>query len=188
MSAPSIIRRQPVGRRSIGFQLEVPAGLELDDGEVLTCREMRQDGRVAGELAISVLIESLIIDRDGVLSERACQALAGEAAIPGGATAVAVALPGASGFRAAAVTRGPLPYIYVFALAPNDFGVDGGVVITVRGATPDWTAAEHMLRTLRLVTRSGRLATETDTDDRDASIFPSFPSFPSFPIVDPPHD
>jgi hypothetical protein len=57
-----------------------------------------------------------------------------------------------------------LPYRYVFAIAPDEV-VDGGVLITIRCASPDWPAADHMLRSLRVLTRNGRVATHAEFDD-----------------------
>lgn len=173
-----VVRRQPQGRRTVGFQLEVPGEVnEVEDGPALMCRELRQDGRLVGELEVSVFSAALIIDRDGLLAERACTALAQEAAVPGGPVAVAVALPGASGFRASAVRRTDVPYVYVFALAPTDFGMDGGIMVTVRSVGPDWAAGDHMLRTLRIVTPGGRLASNHEVSDE-----------PIFPVVKPTRD
>lgn len=149
----------------LGFQLEVPREIELLDGATLTCREVLQGGRLLGELEISLFAAALVIDRDGILAEKACEVLAAEATVRGGPTAVAVALPGASGYRADAVLNAALPYRYVFAIAPSDLGVDGGVAIVVRCVSPDWLAADHMLRSLRILTRTGRIATQAEVDD-----------------------
>jgi hypothetical protein len=161
----------------IGFQLEVPGEVELREGPVLKCREVLQGGRTLGEIEISVFAAALVIDRDGILSEKAREVLSREAMVRGGPTAVAVTLPGASGFRADAVQNTPLPYRYVFAIAPPDLGVDGGILITIRCASPDWQAADHMLRTLRVLTRNGRVATSDGTDDA-----------PILPVVTPRRD
>ena len=149
----------------IGFQLEVPGEVELRDGPTLMCREVLQGGRTRGELEISLFAAALVIDRDGILAEKACDVLAREATVRGGPTAVAVALPGASGYRASAVIGAPLPYRYAFAIAPPDLGVDGGVAVVVRCASPDWPAGDHMLRSLRILTRTGRIATQAEVDD-----------------------
>ena len=149
----------------IGFQLEVPGEVALSEGSTLRCREVLRDGRTRGELEISLFTAALVIDREGILAEKACEVLAREAAVRGGPTAVAVALPGASGYRADAVVNATLPYRYAFAIAPPDLGVDGGVAIVVRCASPDWPAADHMLRSLRILTRTGRIATQDDVDD-----------------------
>jgi hypothetical protein len=172
MSAPSIIRQEPRGRPAVGFQLEVPGEVEVEDEPtnepaneaVIVCRERRPDGRLVGELEARVFAGAMIIDRDGILAEKASEVLGGETQRMGEA-AVAVVLPGASGFRAEAVVRTMLPYIYVFAVAAADGVVDGGVVVTIRSAAPDWPAAEHMLRSLRILTRTGRIATNYDAQD-----------------------
>jgi hypothetical protein len=151
-------RRPPRGRPSIGFQLEVPREVEVREGSVLLCREVREDGRVRGELEVSVFAAALIIDRDGLLAEKAREGIDRETRGHGDAVAVAVSLPGASGFlaeAAAAVRDTPLPYVSVFAVAPHDLGVDGGVLVTIRTARPEWPAAEHMLHSLRVLTRHG---------------------------------
>lgn len=146
-----LYRRPPRGRPAIGFQLEAPTAIELRDGAVLHCREVRDDGRVIGELEATVFPAALIIDRDGILAEKAEQ-------VAGASPAVPVRLAGASGYRAEATQGTALPYVYVFAMAPEAEGVDGGVLVTVRSARPEWPAGDHMLRTLRLVTRRGVVA------------------------------
>ena len=165
MSAPRSYRRAPRGRPSIGFQLEVPPELELRDGAELQGREVRQDGRVVGELTISLFAAALVIDRDGILAEQAVEGLSRLTTLHRPPVAEPVALPGANGFRSAAVHSGPLPYLYVFAIAPPDLGVDGGVLIAIRAASPDWAAADQVLRSLRVLTRNGRVATNIDADD-----------------------
>src|SRR6476469_9340179 len=117
-------RQPPRGRPSIGFLIEAPDAVELDPAEAsLRCSERRPDGRTVGELEVVVVAAALIIDRDGILEEKARDQL-------GGTAAVRVHLPGASGFRADAVQNSPLPYVYVFAIAPHDLGVDGGLMVT----------------------------------------------------------
>jgi hypothetical protein len=149
----------------IGFQLEVPREVELREGATLKCREVLQGGRTLGELEVSVFGAALVIDRDGILAEKAREVLGREATVRGGPTAVPVMLPGGAGFRADAVTNTALPYRFVFAIAPADLGVDGGILVVIRCASPDWPAADHMLRSLRLLTRSGRIAAQDDVDD-----------------------
>jgi hypothetical protein len=158
----------------IGFQLEVPREVELREGVTLKCREVLQGGRTLGELEISVFGAALVIDRDGILAEKACEVLGREATVRGGPSAVAVTLPGGTGFRADAVTNTTLPYRYVFTLAPSDLGVDGGILIVIRCASPDWPAADHMLRSLRVLGRTGRMATPEIEDGiaLDAPLLP----------------
>jgi hypothetical protein len=178
MSQSRTYRREPRGRPALGFVLDAPREVELCEGSIVRCSEMRQDGKAVGELEVSVFAAALIIDRDGILAEKASETLRGLATLPRGAAPVAVKLPGASGYRVAAVQgQQPLPYFYVFALAPDDLGVDGGVLVTIRAASPDWPAADHILRSLRILTRNGRVATSTDVDDA-----------PLLPIVGPLRD
>jgi len=177
VSQSQTIRRLPNGRPAIGFQVEVPHEVELREGSTLRCRELRQDGRVVGELEVGVFAAALVIDRDGILAEKAREVMDQLASVRGGATSFAVTLPGASGFRSDAVDQAALPYAYVFAIAPPDLGVDGGVLVTIRSASPDWTAADHMLRSLRILTRSGRVATNYEVDDG-----------PILPVVTPTRD
>lgn len=149
--------RQPPSRTAIGFELTPPGELELvkDDRGVAYC-ERREDGRPIGELEIGVFSAALIIDRDGVLRAKASEESGGMPATP-------VKLPGASGYRAEAVGPAPLPYLYVFAMAPKDLGVSSGVLVTVRSARPDWPAAEALLRSLRILTRNGVVAANDDS-------------------------
>jgi hypothetical protein len=161
MAVPSTYRRPPRGQPLIGFQLEAPCEVELRDGAVLQCREVQQDGREVGELEIRVFAAALIIDRDGLLAKAACDELERRASPPHGAIAVPVQLTGVSGYRAEAVDRTALPYVYVFAMAPLE-GIDGGVLVTVRSAQPDWPAADHMLGSLRILTRHGVAAANDD--------------------------
>lgn len=147
--SPSASRQR--GLPLIGFEVSAPESLVVEPVAVgpvvLRCAERRDDGRPIGELEVAVFAAALIIDRDGLLEAKASQE-------SGGAPAVRVELPGASGYRAEAVGTSPLPYVYVFAMAPPT-GVDGGVLVTVRAAKPDWPAAEAVLRSMRLLTRSG---------------------------------
>ena len=152
MAVPTY-RRVPRGRPMLGFQLETPPAIALRDGAVLTCSEV-EHGRPIGELEVSVFAAALIIDRDGTLAQKACAAIEREVPLPNGATAMPVELAGASGYRAEAVHGHALPYRYAIAMAPPD-GIDGGVLVTVRAARPEWPAADHMLQSLRLVTRHG---------------------------------
>ena len=164
MSLYRTYRREPRGRPAIGFQLEAAREMELRDASVFACREVRQDGRTIGEIEIRVFGAALIIDRDGILEEQACAAIR-QLGVSAGATAIAVNLPGAGGFRTTGVVSGPLPYLHVFALAAYDLGVDGGLLVTLRCASPDWAAADHILRSLRIITRSGLAAIHEDSDD-----------------------
>lgn len=147
------------GLPSIGFEI-VPGDLEVtpEAGPALVkCCERRDDGRPLGELEVTVFSAALVIDRDGILEAKASDHT-------GGAPAVPVSLPGASGYRAEARGDATLPYRYVFAIAPHDLAIDGGLLVTVRCATPDWPAADAILRSLRILTRAGT-APANDTDD-----------------------
>ncbi|HET9626014.1 MAG TPA: hypothetical protein VFP84_31855 [Kofleriaceae bacterium] len=167
MATSTMYRRRSRGRPALGFQMEVPDALELHDGAVVTCREVRGDGRVVGELEIAVFAAALLIDRDGILAEKARATLGVRSA----GDPIAVRLPGASGFRTEAVASTRLPYVYAFALAPSDLGVDGGLAITVRSARPDWPAAEQLLGSLRLLRRNGTVDDSAD-DEPAAPLLP----------------
>ena len=138
--------------------MTAPGAVELPPGngaQIVRCCERRPDGKTVGELEVSVFAAPLLIDRDGILEERA-RDVAETAAQHAVSGTFAVELPGASGYRADVEVRGrvPLPYVHVFAMAPPD-GVDGGLLITVRSAVPEWRAAEAMLGSLKLLTRHG---------------------------------
>jgi hypothetical protein len=105
-----------------------------------------------------------VIDRDGFLEEKV-SAVAGEVAEQGARVlpAIPVSLPGASGYRAdVELARRPLPYVYVFAIASHDLGIDGGLLVTVRCASPEWAAADAILKSLRFL---GRGASANDSGD-----------------------
>lgn len=167
------------GLPSIGLEMTAPGGVELtpvgSGASVVRCCERREDGRTVGELEVSMFSAALIIDRDGILEEKARQVA--EAGDPAGRVegTVAVSLPGASGYRAdVAPTRSALPYVYVFAMAPHDLGVDGGIVVTVRSAQPDWPAAEAILGSLRFLTRHGNAPPAND-DNSHGPLLPIAP-------------
>jgi hypothetical protein len=105
-----------------------------------------RDGKVFGELEVEVFAAALIIDRDGILETMASSATH--------TPAVAFDLPNASGYRAEAVKKGELPYLQVLAIALDD-AIDGGVLVTIRCAQPEWPAAEALLRSLQILTRHG---------------------------------
>ncbi len=141
--------RQLPGRPAIGYV--ITTDLEVSHGKTLRCCEHR-DGKLIGELSIEVFAAPLIIDRDGILETKASE--------PTGSAAVAFALPGVTGYRAETIDRGgPLPHRHVLAIAPED-GVDGGLLITMRCAAPEWPRADELLRSLRLLTRGGRAAND----------------------------
>lgn len=157
------------GLASIGFEL-VPGDLEVTPvpaGEtLLRCTEKRDDGRPVGEIEVTVFQAALVIDRDGILEAKASDSTNGAHAVP-------VVLPGASGYFAETRGDAQLPYRYVFAIAPHDLAIDGGVLVTVRSAAPDWPAAERLLQSLRIITRHG-VAPANDVAG-DAPILPLVP-------------
>ena len=142
-------RQLPTASRRIGFEIETPSEVEVRPGEVVRCREQR-DGKTIGELAVSVFHAALIID-----------------------PAVPVSLPGVSGFRAElevvrpmGTAQAALPYVYVFAMAPRDLALDGGLVVTVRCASPQWAAADSILRSLKILSRGGKPAANDGDESR----------------------
>ncbi len=166
--APTASRQR--GLPSIGFEMTAPDEVEMTPvgtgAAILRCRELRADGKTVGELEVEVFSAALIIDRDGILEEKA-RDVAQDAAHTAVSATCAVALPGATGYRADVELRGavrpPLPYVHVFAFAPPD-GIDGGVLVTVRSATPDWPAAEAILGSLRILTRHGTAPANDDSE------------------------
>jgi hypothetical protein len=164
---PANVSRQR-GLPSIGFEIVAPGEVELtpiDKGNALVrCCERRADGKTIGELEVAMFAAPLIIDRDGILEEKA-RDVAQDAARAAVSATVAVSLPGASGYRADVELRGQvrsaLPYVHVFAMAPPD-GIDGGMLITVRSATPDWPAADAILGSFKILTRHGTAPANDD--------------------------
>jgi hypothetical protein len=165
-------RQLPTASRRIGFEIETPSEVDVRPGEVVRVREQR-DGKTVGELEVSVFHAALVIDRDGILEEKVA-AVIESAREPGARVlpAMPMSLPGASGYRADAEVRVPmgaprpeLPYTYVFALAPHDLALDGGLVVIVRCASPEWPAADAILRSLKILSRGGKPAAN-DADAR----------------------
>jgi hypothetical protein len=161
-------RQLPTASRRIGFEIETPSEVEVQPGDVVKCSE-RRDGQMIGELEVSVFHAALVIDRDGILEEKAASVIE-RSREPGArvSPAMPVSLPGASGFRAdlevvrpMGVARAALPYVYVFAMAPHDLALDGGLVVTVRSASPDWPAADAILQSLRILARGGKTANDS---------------------------
>jgi hypothetical protein len=130
------------GLPSIGF--EIVTELEQVPGKAMRFSE-RRDGKLVGELEVEVFAAALIIDRDGILETMASSATH-TAAVP-------LSLGSASGYRAEAVKKGELPYLHVLALA-LDAAIDGGVLVTMRCAQPEWPAAEALLGSLRILART----------------------------------
>src|SRR5437870_798997 len=133
------------GLPAIGLELTSPHGVELTPvpagDAVVRCCQRSPDGKPVGELEVSMFKAALIIDRDGILEEKA-RAVAETCATSGDvAGTVAISLPGASGYRADVEPKrnsSGLPYVHVFAMAPHDLGIDGGIVVVVRSAEPEW--------------------------------------------------
>lgn len=158
-------RQLPTTSRRIGFELDAPAGMSVE----ATRAGARVRG-MTGELEVEIFQAALVIDRDGILEERIQQAVDAAVASDFGARVlqtVPIELPGASGYRADIEMTRPLgtarpdrPYLLIFAVAPLDLGIDGGVVVRVRSTTPDWEAAAHILSSLRILTRRGATANE----------------------------
>ncbi len=165
--APTASRQR--GLPSIGFEMTAPGEVELTQigkgPSVIRCCERRSDGKTVGELEVAMFSAALIIDREGILADKA-RDVAQNAAHAAVSATVAVSLPGATGYRAdvelRGVSRPQLPYVHVFAFAPPD-GIDGGVLVTVRSATPDWPAAEAILGSLKILSRHGT-APANDSD------------------------
>jgi len=159
-----------MGYRRISYEVAPPSDVEVvRAGETTRCRQ-QQGGATIGELEITLFKAALVIDRDGILEEKACSVAGGVA--PDGAHvsgAVPVSLPGASGYRADVepprATPAPLPYVHVFAIASHDLGVDGGVIVTVRMAAPEWPAAESIMKSLRILGRRSKTANDVAPDD-----------------------
>jgi hypothetical protein len=129
------------GLPPIGFSIVTE--LEQVPGRMMHFTE-RRDGKLVGELEVEVFAAALIIDRDGILETMASSATS--------TPAVAFELPGASGYRAETVKQAELPYLHVLAVA-LDGAIDGGVIVTMRCAQPEWPAAEALLRSLKILTR-----------------------------------
>jgi hypothetical protein len=67
----------------------------------------------------------------------------------------------ASGYRVDVELPGaPQPHVMLLALAPDDLGVDGGVLVRVLGETAEWPEAEAIVASLRLLTRRSTTANE----------------------------
>ena len=164
-------RQPPTTARRIVFEIDPPREVTVQPhGTVVRCRLQAAGGAPIGELELEVFHAALVIDRDGILEEKVQAAIA-QAAAPGAQVLqpVPIELAGASGFRAdagparaigAADPRSPLPYVHVLAIAPDDLGVDGGLLITVRSASPTWPAAEKIVQSLRILSRRSTSAND----------------------------
>jgi hypothetical protein len=139
---------------------DLPAGPGHEAGAVVFAEEIGPTGRRVGTIEIALFSASLIIDRAGVLHEKARgaaeTALArgrllgeGEVELDGGA----------SGYRIDALLqvdeegrgRPDCPYASWFALASEDSVTRGAVFAVVRSAVPDWPAASALLASLEIV-------------------------------------
>lgn len=152
---PQVARQR--GLPAIGFEI-LPGDLVVStepSGVGTRFIERGGDGNVVGELEVTVFAAALVIDADGALEEMASTACGGAAAEP-------VALPGATGYRAAGRDKSALPCRNVFALAPHDLAVGGGLLVTIRTASPGWPAADALLRSLRILTRRGAAPVNDD--------------------------
>jgi len=158
-------RQLPTVSRRIGFELT-----PLEDMTVESTKAGARVKGAAGELEVEVFQAALVIDRDGILEEKLQSAINAVLASDFGARVlqtIPIELPGASGYRADVELVRPMgavrperPYMIVFAVAPLDFGIDGGVIVRVRSATRDWEPAQHVLHSLRILTRRGATANE----------------------------
>jgi len=145
----------------LSLELEAPTGVELlpVSPDVVRLREQRPDGAPLGELEVSTFKAQLLIDRDGILEDKA-RALA-EAAAPDAKvdSCNPVTLGGVSGYRVEAYIRArerpALPYIHVLVLAPDDVRFNGGLVITARSARLEWAAGDAIIASLKLLGRRG---------------------------------
>lgn len=158
-------RQPPTTSRRIGFELEPP--------EDMTVEPTKTGARVrgpAGEIEVEVFAAALVIDRDGILQEKLQNAIDAVLASDFGARVletIPIELTGASGYRAdielvrpMGVARPQRPYVLVFAIAPLDFGIDGGVIVRVRSVSAEWNAVDHILHSMRILTRRGNTANE----------------------------
>jgi hypothetical protein len=165
-------RQPPTTARRIGFEIDPPADVTVQPhGATVRCREARADGATVGELVVEVFHAALVIDRDGILEEKVQAAIA-LAAPPDSQVlqTIPIELHGASGFRAdvgpaRSVASGgtahtALPYVHVLAIAPDDLGVDGGLLVTVRSASPEWPAADKIVASLRILSRRSTQAND----------------------------
>ena len=145
--------------QTLSLELEAPTGVELVpvSPEIVRARERRVDGAPIGELEVSTFTASLLIDRDGVLEEKA--RMLAETAAPNAVvdSCDPVSLASISGYRVEAYVRArerpPLPYIHVLVVAPDDLRINGGVVITARSQRLDWAAGDAIIASLKILGR-----------------------------------
>jgi hypothetical protein len=159
-------RQLPTTLRRIGFELDAPTDMTVEPTKSGGARVQGP----AGEIDIEVFQAALVIDRDGILEEKIRTAVDAVVAAEPGARVletIPVELAGASGYRCdvelmrpPGTPRPERPYVLVFALAPSDLGVDGGVLVSVRCATAEWPVTDHILASLRILTRRSATANE----------------------------
>lgn len=152
--------------QTLSLELDAPNGVELVpvSPDVVRMREQQSNGAPIGELEVSTFTDSLIIDRDGVLEDKArtlAQAAAPAARID---SCNPVTLAGVSGYRAEAsvrsINRPALPYIHVFVLAPDNTRINGGIAIMVRTARLEWAAGDAIIASLKVLGRGRGAANE----------------------------
>lgn len=169
MTTARRFRQLPSPGKAIGFELQTPSNVDVQTNErgdtLVRCRQ-DDAGKPVGELEVATFQAPLVIDRDGVLEQKASTA-ADDAAGAGARVSapVPIELPGASGYRADVAPARPgasvqLPYVQVFAVASNDYGVQGGLIVTVRSAAPEWPAADAILQSLKILGRRSRTAND----------------------------
>jgi hypothetical protein len=146
----------------VGFFLEVPDGVIVErplagDPRVRAV-ERRADGRIAGDLDVTVFWPDLIMDRDGVLREAVSRAAAtllagrlGHADVP-----AEIELGCGLSWRADVVMRrdehggkASLPYQSVLAVGHPDVRIPAALFVTIRSAADDWRAGHELLDSLR---------------------------------------
>ncbi len=143
--------------QTLSVEVDAPAGVELVpiSPDLLRASERRVDGAPIGELDLSTFRASLLIDREGVLEEKAL--LLAESVSPNASvdSCNPVSLEGSSGYRVEAYIRqrerAPLPYIHVLVVAPEDVRINGGVVIVARSQRLDWEAGDAIMASLKVL-------------------------------------
>lgn len=145
----------------LSLELEAPTGVELVPitPDLVRASERRPDGAPIGELEVTTFKAALLIDRDGILADKArtlAEAAAPQAMVD---SCDPITLGGISGYRASAYVRGKdrpaLPYIHVVVLAPDDLRVNAGVVITARSQRLEWVAGDAIIASLKVLGRRG---------------------------------
>jgi hypothetical protein len=141
--------------QTLSVEVDAPAGVELVPvtPELVRASERRVDGAPIGELELSTFKASLLIDREGVLEEKA-RLLAESVPNATVDSCDPVSLAGASGYRVQAYIRqrerAPLPYIHVHVVAPDDVRINGGLVVVARSQRLDWAAGDAIVASLKV--------------------------------------